>query len=67
MGGDLCETKVLASGRDGGEDLLAEDLVRLVLGKIKLYIIISGCAMQTIKGDLRLKHVCELGSLSLLP
>jgi len=33
---DLCETEVLASGGDGGEDLLAEDLVALVFGKIKL-------------------------------
>jgi hypothetical protein len=32
---DLCEAEVLASGGDGGEDLLAEDLVALVFGKIK--------------------------------
>jgi len=31
----LCETEVLASGGDGGEDLLAEGLVALVFGKIK--------------------------------
>jgi hypothetical protein len=32
---DLCETEILASGGDGSEDLLAEDLVALVFGKIK--------------------------------
>lgn len=35
----LCETKVLASRRDGREDLLAEHLVALVLWEIKLCII----------------------------
>jgi hypothetical protein len=32
----LCETEVLASGGDGCEDLLAEYLVALVFGKVKL-------------------------------
>jgi hypothetical protein len=32
---DLCEAEVLASGGNGGEDLLAEDLVALVFRKIK--------------------------------
>jgi hypothetical protein len=32
----LCETEVLASGGDGCEDLLAEDLVAFILGKIQL-------------------------------
>jgi hypothetical protein len=31
----LCETKVFASGGDGCEDLLTEDLVALIFGKIK--------------------------------
>ena len=31
----LCEAKVLASGRDGGEDLLAEDLVAFVFWEIE--------------------------------
>ena len=34
----LCETKVLASSRDGREDLLAEHLVALVLWEIKLCV-----------------------------
>lgn len=33
---DLCETKVLASGGNCGEDMLTECFVALVLGKIKL-------------------------------
>jgi hypothetical protein len=40
-GGHLCETEVLASGGDGCEDLLAEDLVIFILGKIQLWTTVS--------------------------
>lgn len=63
----LCETEVLASGGDGREDLLTKYLVALIFGKIEFYLIVSLCWCNFRKIDLRLKHVCELGSLSLLP
>jgi len=33
----LCETKVLASSRDGSKDLLTEYLVAFVFGKVEFY------------------------------
>jgi hypothetical protein len=50
-GGDLCETKVLASGGDCGEDLLAEYLVAFIFGKIKLWTIISRCIFVRSNGE----------------
>ena len=56
----LSETKVLASGSDCCEDLLAEGLVAFVFGKIELYILISCCIMRfwtlnelTVKASMR--------------
>jgi hypothetical protein len=64
--GHLCETKVFASGGDGCEDLLTEDLVALIFGKIKFYFsLVQGHRLA--EECLRLKHVCELGRRSLLP
>lgn len=36
-----CETKVLASGRNGSENLLAESLVAIVLGEVKFCLQVS--------------------------
>jgi hypothetical protein len=63
----LCETEVFASGGYGRENVLTKCLVALIFRKIEFCSIISFnyCSMESL--NLRLKHVCELGSLSLLP
>lgn len=66
------ETKVVATRRDGLDDLAAESLVAFILGEIKFC---SNNSQHTAEGsgrevemeNLRLKQVCELGNLSLLP
>lgn len=64
----LCETKVLAPSCDGCENLLAKCLVALVLGKIKFLTKVRMLQQKQARNvNLRLKHVCELGSRSLLP
>lgn len=66
----LGETKVITTCRDGFDDLAAESLIAFILGEIKFY---SNNSQHTAgvgeKGteNLRLKQVCELGNLSLLP
>jgi hypothetical protein len=50
-GDDLCKTKVLASGGDCCEDLLAEYLVAFIFGKIKLWTIISRCIFVRSNGE----------------
>lgn len=67
---NLCETKVLASGRDGGENLSAQGLVALVFGEVKFCSSLAFYPFKYMGGvywNLRLKQVCELGSLSLFP
>lgn len=71
----LSETKVVATRRDGLDDLAAESLVAFILGEIKFCTSNSQhTAVQEeslgwgkVGHDLRLKQVCELGNLSLLP
>lgn len=67
----LGETKVVATRRDGLDDLAAESLVAFVLGEIKFC---SNSSQHTARllgmgeeENLRLKQVCELGNLSLFP
>jgi hypothetical protein len=50
MCSNLCKSEVLASGGDGCEDLLAECLVTLIFGKIKLYSIVSP-KIDELEGD----------------
>lgn len=67
----LGETKVVATRRDGLDDLAAESLVAFVLGEIKFCSNGSQHTARLLgKGEeenLRLKQVCELGNLSLFP
>lgn len=65
----LCEAEVLASSGHGGIQLLSELLIGFVLRKIKFCHNVRLCSVagSRRRGDLRLKQVCELGSLSLLP
>ena len=72
----LCETKVVATRRDGLDDLAAESLIAFILGKIKFcrnnsqhtaLMEGAGLGWGKVGQDSRLKQVCELGNLSLLP
>lgn len=46
----LCETKVLASGGDGSEDLLSECVIAFIFGKIKFYSILASIFCQEGEG-----------------
>lgn len=70
----LGETKVVATRRDGLDDLAAESLIALILGEIKFYRNNKSAQIRRVgegggggTKNLRLKQVCELGNLSLLP
>lgn len=65
---DLCEAKVLASRCHGGVHLLPEGFVAVVFRQIEFCKeMLATCCDSRIRKDLRLKQVCELGNLSLLP
>ena len=64
----LCEAEILAPSCHGGVDLLPKSVVAIIFWKVEFWMESQRIQMKSTRiQHSRLKQVCELGSLSLLP